>query len=108
MKVSSMAVNSTQFPTRCSSISTSISTPVISDLSFKLKNVNPLFLNLRNSPSLKHSSRRSLSVTNTVSDQKLQDAVTDDKSMPLYFSSFFFLFEFLTINLAIFLFVIWF
>ncbi|XP_057531049.1 alpha-1,4 glucan phosphorylase L-2 isozyme, chloroplastic/amyloplastic-like isoform X1 [Amaranthus tricolor] len=80
MKVSSMAVNSTQFPTRCSSISTSISTPVISDLSFKLKNVNPLFLNLRNSPSLKHSSRRSLSVTNTVSDQKLQDAVTDDKS----------------------------
>ncbi|XP_057531050.1 alpha-1,4 glucan phosphorylase L-2 isozyme, chloroplastic/amyloplastic-like isoform X2 [Amaranthus tricolor] len=79
MKVSSMAVNSTQFPTRCSSISTSISTPVISDLSFKLKNVNPLFLNLRNSPSLKHSSRRSLSVTNTVSDQKLQDAVTDDK-----------------------------
>ncbi|XP_021757075.1 alpha-1,4 glucan phosphorylase L-2 isozyme, chloroplastic/amyloplastic-like isoform X1 [Chenopodium quinoa] len=67
MQGSSMAANS------------SIPTPIYSDLRLNLRSFNPLFINFRILPPLKLSSTRIFSIKNTVSDQKLQDPVTDDQ-----------------------------
>ncbi|KAL2906680.1 Alpha-1 4 glucan phosphorylase L-2 isozyme chloroplastic/amyloplastic [Bienertia sinuspersici] len=71
MKGSAMASNS--------SISSPLSTPIFSDLSFKLRSFNPLFINFRVSPSFNHSSRKYFSIKNTISDKKLQEPVTDQQ-----------------------------